>query len=52
MEGNREAMADLRRILQARAPLYDRADISIDTSGQDAAASLQQLRAQLQAAGA
>ncbi|AQV93676.1 helix-turn-helix domain-containing protein [Cupriavidus necator] len=52
MEGNREAMADLRRILQARAPLYDRADISIDTSGQDAATSLQQLRAQLQAAGA
>ncbi|MNN45597.1 Shikimate kinase 1 [compost metagenome] len=52
MEGNREAMADLRRILQARTPLYARADISIDTSGLDAATSLQQLRAQLQAAGA
>ncbi|SPD64306.1 Shikimate kinase [Cupriavidus taiwanensis] len=52
MEGNREAMADLRRILEARAPLYDRADLSIDTSGQDAAASLQQLRARLEAAGA
>ncbi len=47
MEGNREAMADLRRILQARAPLYARADVAIDTSGQDPAASLTVLQAQL-----
>lgn len=47
MEGNREAMTDLRRILQARTPLYSRADISIDTSGKDAASSLQTLLAQL-----
>lgn len=47
MEGNREAMTDLRRILQARTPLYSRADVSIDTSGQDAASSLQALQAQL-----
>ncbi len=47
MEGNREAMTDLRRILQARTPLYSRADVSIDTSGQDAASSLQILQAQL-----
>ncbi|RZT42348.1 helix-turn-helix transcriptional regulator [Cupriavidus agavae] len=47
MEGNREAMADLRRILQARTPLYSRADVSIDTSGQDAATSLTALRALL-----
>ncbi|KWR92150.1 helix-turn-helix transcriptional regulator [Cupriavidus sp. IDO] len=52
MEGNREAMTDLRRILQARAPLYARADVSIDTSGQDANTSLQALRAQLLLIGA
>lgn len=47
MEGNREAMTDLRRILQARSPLYARADVAIDTSGQDAASSLQALQTQL-----
>ncbi|GAB2444479.1 helix-turn-helix transcriptional regulator [Cupriavidus yeoncheonensis] len=47
MQGNREAMTDLRRILQARTPLYARADIALDTSGQDAHTSLQALRAQL-----
>ena len=51
MEGNREAMTDLRRILQARTPLYSRADVSIDTSGQDANRSLQALRAQMPAIG-
>ena len=33
MAGNREAMADLRRILDGRAALYSRADLQIDTSG-------------------
>ncbi|CAG9172821.1 Shikimate kinase [Cupriavidus laharis] len=47
MQGNREAMTDLRRILQARMPLYARADMALDTSGQDANTSLQALRAQL-----
>ncbi|MDF3886110.1 helix-turn-helix transcriptional regulator [Cupriavidus basilensis] len=51
MEGNREAMDDLRRILQARTPLYSRADATIDTSGQDPNTSLQALRAQLRALG-
>ena len=32
MSGNAEAMADLRRILDARAPLYGKADVAIDTS--------------------
>lgn len=32
MSGNVEAMADLRRILEARAPLYGKADVAIDTS--------------------
>ncbi|MGN5479677.1 shikimate kinase [Cupriavidus basilensis] len=44
---NREAVTDLRRILQARAPLYARADLALDTSGQDANTSLQALRARL-----
>jgi len=52
MAGNREAMTDLRRILQARAPLYARADMSFDTSGQDPNTSLQALRAQLHLTGA
>ncbi len=47
MQGNREAMTDLRRILQARTPLYARADIALDTSSQDPYTSLQALRAQL-----
>lgn len=47
MEGNREAMTDLRRILQARSPLYARADLAIDTSGQDAGTSLRALRERL-----
>ncbi|AOZ06620.1 helix-turn-helix transcriptional regulator [Cupriavidus malaysiensis] len=52
MQGNSEAMTDLRRILQARTPLYARADVTIDTSGQDPQASLQALRAQLRLLGA
>jgi len=33
MAGNREAMADLKRILETRAALYARADASLDTTG-------------------
>jgi XRE family aerobic/anaerobic benzoate catabolism transcriptional regulator len=33
MAGNDEALADLRRILDERKPLYARADVSLDTSG-------------------
>ena len=33
MVGNREAMSDLRRILDAREPLYRRADAVVDTTG-------------------
>ena len=40
MAGNREAMADLRRILDGRDQLYRRADAVLDTSGQDIDASL------------
>ncbi|WP_233259529.1 helix-turn-helix transcriptional regulator [Ramlibacter sp. WS9] len=34
MAGNDEAMADLRRILDARSAFYGRADITLDTSAQ------------------
>ena len=33
MAGNKEAMEDLERILQSRAPMYGKADARLDTSG-------------------
>lgn len=39
-----EAMEDLRRILDARAPLYRKADAVVDTAGQTPEASLVNLR--------
>lgn len=44
MEGNTEAMEDMRRILVAREPLYSKADVTIDTTGQRPEESLRQLR--------
>jgi XRE family aerobic/anaerobic benzoate catabolism transcriptional regulator len=44
MQGNAEAMEDLKRILDARAPLYRRADAIIDTSGENPGQSLAKLR--------
>ena len=44
MQGNDEAMEDLRRILIAREPLYGRADRIVDTSRQTIKSSLKQLR--------
>lgn len=44
MQGNAEAMEDLRRILDAREPLYRKADAAIDTSGEHAEQSLAKLR--------
>ncbi len=44
MEGNHEAMDDLRRILAARAPLYGKADTVVDTSGRTLDESLLALR--------
>lgn len=43
MEGNVEAMEDLRRILDGRDPLYRKADAILDTSGRSAAKSLEAL---------
>ncbi len=44
MQGNAEAMEDLTRILEARAPLYRKSDATIDTSGEPPAQSLAKLR--------
>jgi XRE family aerobic/anaerobic benzoate catabolism transcriptional regulator len=43
MEGNREAMADLERILAGRQALYSRADASLDTSRQSVDSALAEL---------
>jgi XRE family aerobic/anaerobic benzoate catabolism transcriptional regulator len=44
MRGNDEAMADLRRILDVREPLYQKADVTLDTSGDRPEQSLSKLR--------
>jgi XRE family aerobic/anaerobic benzoate catabolism transcriptional regulator len=48
MKGNREAMDDLRRILNTRAALYGRADCTIDTSGRAIDQSLDELAARVE----
>ena len=47
MADNKEAMADLRRILAARNPLYAQADAAVDTSGRSLEASFRSLLAVL-----
>ena len=44
MQGNTEAMDDLKRILDAREALYRKADITVDTSGEEPRQSLSRLR--------
>jgi XRE family aerobic/anaerobic benzoate catabolism transcriptional regulator len=44
MADNEEAMEDLRRILEGRSALYAKADVTIETSGKSAEASLAELR--------
>jgi XRE family aerobic/anaerobic benzoate catabolism transcriptional regulator len=44
MEGNVEAMEDMRRILVAREPLYSKADFTLDTTGRRPEDCLVQLR--------
>jgi XRE family aerobic/anaerobic benzoate catabolism transcriptional regulator len=44
MQGTLEAMGDLNRILDAREPLYRRADATLDTSGERPEQSLSKLR--------
>ena len=47
MADNKEAMADLRRILAARTPLYARADAVVETAGRTVEESFRQLLAAL-----
>ena len=48
MAGNDRAMEDLRRILEARVPLYRQADMELDTSGSSVEASFTKLKSTLQ----
>jgi XRE family transcriptional regulator, aerobic/anaerobic benzoate catabolism transcriptional regulator len=48
MAGSDQAMEDLRRILEAREPLYRKADICLDTSGSTVDDSFTRLKAALQ----
>jgi XRE family transcriptional regulator, aerobic/anaerobic benzoate catabolism transcriptional regulator len=48
MTENDEAMEDLRRILQAREPDYEKADMALDTSGESVEESFAKLRHSLQ----
>ena len=50
MAGNAEAMDDLTRMLQAREPMYRRADDVVDTSGETPEQSFARLRAIVAAA--
>jgi XRE family transcriptional regulator, aerobic/anaerobic benzoate catabolism transcriptional regulator len=43
MRDNRQAMDDLRAILESREALYARADFTVDTSGRGVQESLQDL---------
>jgi XRE family aerobic/anaerobic benzoate catabolism transcriptional regulator len=47
---SKEAMEDLRRILDGRAAFYSKADLSVDTGGQTLAQSFDALRAAVRAA--
>jgi XRE family transcriptional regulator, aerobic/anaerobic benzoate catabolism transcriptional regulator len=48
MAANNQAMEDLRRILEAREPLYRNADLMLDTSGTSVEESFAKLKAALQ----
>ena len=48
MAANNQAMEDLRRILEAREPLYRKADLLLDTSGSSVEKSLAKLKTALQ----
>ena len=48
MAANNQAMEDLRRILEAREPLYGKADLVLDTSGSFLDESFARLKVALQ----
>ena len=47
MAASKEAMDDLKRILEGRAAFYAKADLALDTSAQDLEQSFRLLRAQV-----
>lgn len=49
MAGNRQAMEDLRRILDSRSMLYAQADTTVDTAGRSVRQSLKDLKRTIQA---
>jgi XRE family aerobic/anaerobic benzoate catabolism transcriptional regulator len=51
MAGSDRAMEDLRRILEAREPLYRKADVYVDTSGDSVEESFAKLEAAVSAGG-
>ena len=51
MAGNAEAMADLRRILSEREPLYSKADVTVDSAGKSPEESVAALRRAIGAIG-
>lgn len=44
MQGNKEAMEDLKNILQSRSAFYSKAHLSLDTSGQDLSSTFELLK--------
>jgi len=48
MAGSNQAMEDLRRILEAREPLYRKADLTLDTSGSSVEQTFSQLKTAVQ----
>jgi XRE family aerobic/anaerobic benzoate catabolism transcriptional regulator len=48
MAGSDRAMEDLRRILESREPLYRKADMHLDTSGNSVEESFARLNAALE----
>ena len=49
MSASREAMADLKRILDGRAPFYAKADLSVDTSAASLASTFRTLQSSVRA---
>jgi XRE family aerobic/anaerobic benzoate catabolism transcriptional regulator len=47
MAASKEAMDDLKRILEGRAAFYAKADLALDTSGQDLEQTFSLLRQQV-----
>ena len=50
MAASKEAMDDLKRILEGRAAFYAKADLAVDTSAQDLETTFKLLRSQVRQA--